>query len=64
VGIKWATYKKVTKDGKVLFDGKIYDYIYGYNPPIPDNVPHYDTSAPRVAGWPDPTNTTGWANVQ
>ena len=64
VGIKWATYKKVTKDGKVLQDGMIYDYIYGYNPPIPDDVPHHDTSAPRVAGWPDPTNTTGWANVE
>ncbi len=64
VGIKWSTYKKVTKDGKVLFDGKIYDYIYGYNPPIPEGVPHYDSSAPRVAGWPDPTNTTGWANVE
>ena len=62
VGIKWATYKKVTKDGKVLFDGKIYDYIYGYTPPVPDEVPHYDTNVPRVAGWSDPTNTTGWAN--
>ncbi len=64
VGIKWSTYKTVTKDGKVIQDGKIYDYIYGYNPPIPEDVPHYDTSAPRVAGWPDPTNTTGWANVE
>jgi len=64
VGIKWATYKKVTKDGKVLQDGMIYDYIYGYNPPIPDNLPHYDTNAPRVAGWADPTNTTGWATPQ
>jgi vancomycin resistance protein YoaR len=64
VGIKWATYKKVTnKDGKVLFDGKIYDYIYSYNPPIPEGIPHYDTSVPRVSGWPDPTNTTGWASV-
>ncbi len=63
VGIKWATYKKVTdEDGKVLFDGKIYDYIYGYTPPVPDNVPSYDTSVPRVSGWSDPTNTTGWAN--
>jgi vancomycin resistance protein YoaR len=65
VGIKWATYKKVTdKDGKVLFDGLLHEYIYGYNPPVPEDVPHYDTSAPRVAGWPDPTNTTGWANVE
>jgi vancomycin resistance protein YoaR len=62
VGIKWATYKRVTKDGEVLFDGLLHEYIYGYTPPIPDGVPHYDTSVPRVAGWSDPTNTTGWAN--
>ena len=61
VGIKWATYKKVTnKDGKVLSDGLIYDYIYAYNPPAPEGGPHYDTSVPRVSGWNDPTNTTGW----
>ncbi len=60
VGIKWATYKTVTKDGKVLFDGLIHDYIYAYNPPVPDGGPHYDTSIPRVSGWSDPTNTTGW----
>jgi vancomycin resistance protein YoaR len=60
-GIKWATYKKVTnEDGEVLFDGLIHDYIYSYNPPAPEGGPHYDTSAPRVAGWSDPTNTTGW----
>jgi hypothetical protein len=62
VGIKWATYKKVTKNGKVLFDGLLHDYIYSYNPPVPEGMPHYDTSAPRVSGWPDPTNTTGWAS--
>jgi vancomycin resistance protein YoaR len=60
VGIKWATYKTVTKDGKVIFDGLIHDYIYAYNPPVPDGGPHYDTSIPRVSGWKDPTNTTGW----
>jgi vancomycin resistance protein YoaR len=60
-GIKWATYKRVTnEDGKVIFDGLIHDYIYSYNPPVPDGGPHYDTSVPRVAGWKDPTNTTGW----
>jgi vancomycin resistance protein YoaR len=59
-GIKWATYKTVTnEDGKVIFDGLIHEYIYSYNPPIPDG-PHYDTSVPRVSGWKDPTNTTGW----
>jgi vancomycin resistance protein YoaR len=63
VGIKWATYKKVTdEDGKVLFNGLIHRYVYAYNPPVPEGLPHYDTSAPRVAGWPDPTNTTGWAS--
>jgi vancomycin resistance protein YoaR len=62
VGIKWATYKTVTKDGKVIFDGLIHDYIYAYNPPVPDEGPHYDTSIPRVSGWKDPTNTTGWAS--
>jgi vancomycin resistance protein YoaR len=62
-GIKWATYKKVTdKNGKVLFNGLIHTYIYSYNPPVPEGIPHYDTSAPRVAGWSDPTNTTGWAS--
>jgi vancomycin resistance protein YoaR len=61
VGIKWATYKTVTnKDGKVIFDGLIHDYIYSYNPPIPEGGPHYDTSIPRISGWKDPTNTTGW----
>jgi vancomycin resistance protein YoaR len=59
-GIKWATYKTVTKDGKVLFDGLLHTYIYSYNPPVPDGGPHYDTSIPRVSGWKDPTNTTGW----
>jgi vancomycin resistance protein YoaR len=61
-GIKWTTYKKVTKDGKVLRDGYLYSYRYSYNPPVPENAPHYKTTAPRVAGWPDPTNTTGWAS--
>jgi vancomycin resistance protein YoaR len=62
-GIKWATYKKVTRDGEVLFDGLIHDYVYSYNPPVDENLPHYDTSAPRVSGWNDPGNTTGWAEV-
>jgi vancomycin resistance protein YoaR len=60
-GIKWATYKTVTnEDGKVIFDGLIHEYVYSYNPPVPDEGPHYDTSIPRVSGWKDPTNTTGW----
>src|ERR687893_864051 len=62
-GIKWVTYKKVTEGGKVLQDGLIYDYVYSYNPPVDENLPHHDTSAPRVSGWNDPGNTTGWAEV-
>jgi len=61
-GIKWTTYKKVTEDGEVTRDGYLYSYRYSYNPPVPENAPHYKTSAPRVAGWSDPTNTTGWAS--
>ncbi len=64
-GIKWATYKTVkNEDGEVIQDGLLHDYIYGYNPPAPDGGPHYDTSAPRVAGWNDPTNTTGWNEIE
>ena len=62
-GIKWVTYKKVTEDGEVIRDGYLYEYTYSYNPPPPDDAPHYDTNAPRVSGWSDPGNTTGWAEV-
>ncbi len=62
-GIKWVTYKKVTQDGEVIRDGYLHEYTYSYNPPVPDDSPHYDTNAPRVAGWSDPGNTTGWAEV-
>jgi vancomycin resistance protein YoaR len=61
-GIKWTTYKKVTEDGEVIRDGFLYTYRYSYNPPVPENAPHYKTTTPRVAGWADPTNTTGWAD--
>ena len=61
-GIKWNTYKKVTdKNGKVIQDKLLYTYRYSWNPPVPENAPHYKTTAPRVGAWPDPTNTTGWA---
>lgn len=64
-GIKWATYKTVkSEDGEVLRDGLLHEYIYAYNPPSPEDGPHYETSAPRVSGWNDPTNTTGWAEVE
>jgi vancomycin resistance protein YoaR len=61
-GIRWDTYKKVTEDGKVTRDGLLYTYNYSFNPPVPEDAPHYKASAPRVGGWPDPTNTTGWAS--
>ena len=62
-GIKWNTYKKVTdKDGKVIQDRLLYSYRYSWNPPVPADAPHYKTTAPRVSGWSDPTNTTGWAS--
>ncbi|MDP9478222.1 MAG: VanW family protein [Actinomycetota bacterium] len=63
-GIKWATYKKVTKGNEVLFDGLLHQDVYSYNPPVPEGVPHYETSKPRVGGWPDPGNTTGWADAE
>ncbi|QIN84534.1 hypothetical protein GBA63_19210 [Rubrobacter tropicus] len=62
-GIRWDTYKKVTENGEVTYDDMIHTYTYSYNPPPPEDGPHYDTSAPRVAGWDDPGNTTGWAEV-
>ena len=62
-GIRWDTFKTVTEDGEVTQDGRIYTYTYSYNPPPPEDAPHYETSAPRVSGWSDPGNTTGWADV-
>ncbi|CAA9407827.1 MAG: Vancomycin B-type resistance protein VanW [uncultured Rubrobacteraceae bacterium] len=62
-GIRWDTYKTVTENGEVTFDDMIHTYTYSYNPPPPEDGPHYDTSAPRVSGWNDPGNTTGWAEV-
>lgn len=63
-GIKWNTYKKVTnEDGKVIRDGLLHTYTYSYNPAPPEGVPHYETSEPRISGWNDPGNTTGWAEV-
>lgn len=62
-GIRWDTYKKVTENGEVTYDGRLHTYTYSYNPPPPEDGPHYDTSAPRVSGWSDPGNTTGWAEV-
>ena len=63
-GIKWVTYKKVEQDGEVLYDGLIHEDLYSFNPPPPEGAPSYDTTAPRVGGWEDPNNTTGWADVE
>ncbi|MBA2512699.1 MAG: VanW family protein [Rubrobacteraceae bacterium] len=62
-GIRWDTYKKVTENGEVTFNERLHTYTYSYNPPPPEDGPHYDTTAPRVSGWSDPGNTTGWAEV-
>jgi vancomycin resistance protein YoaR len=62
-GIRWDTFKTVTENGEVTYDDMIHTYTYSYNPPTPEGGPHYETSAPRVAGWNDPGNTTGWAEV-
>ena len=63
-GIRWTTYKKVTgEDGNVLRNGFLHTYLYSYNPPVPEGIPHYETNTPRVSGWNDPGNTTGWAEV-
>jgi vancomycin resistance protein YoaR len=64
VGIKWVTYKTVKEDGKMIEDGVLHEDLYSYNPPAPEDAPSYETSEPRVAGWDDPNNTTGWADVR
>src|SRR5215203_4275778 len=63
-GIKWITYKKIIgSDGEVLFDDVMYEGTYSWNPPIPEALKH-ETNEPRVSGWLDPGNTTGWSEVQ
>jgi vancomycin resistance protein YoaR len=59
-GIEWATYKKVTdEDGNVLEDGLLFETVYSYNPPVPEEMKH-ETNEPRGSGWLDLTNTTNW----
>ncbi len=63
-GIKWITYKKIiAPDGEVLFDDVMYEGIYSWNPPIPEALKH-ETNDPRVSGWLDPGNTTGWSDLE
>ncbi|MGH3149090.1 MAG: VanW family protein, partial [Rubrobacter sp.] len=62
-GIRWVTYKKIYgPDGAVLFDDVMYEGLYSYNPPVPQELKH-ETNEVRVSGWIDPQNTTGWAEV-
>ena len=59
-GIEWATYKKVTdEDGNILEDGLLFETVYSYNPPVPEEMKH-ETNEPRGSGWLDLTNTTNW----
>ncbi len=46
----------------MLFDGVLYREVYIYNPPAPEGMPSYEVKVPRVDGWLDPTNVTGWAS--
>ena len=38
----------------MIRNGFLYTYNYSYNPPVPDDAPHYKTTAPRVSGWSTP----------
>jgi vancomycin resistance protein YoaR len=63
-GIKWITYKKIVgADGEVLFDDVMYEGTYSWNPPTPAALEH-ETNEPRVSGWLDPGNTTGWSEIE
>jgi len=65
-GIKWVTYKKViAADGEVLYDDLMYGgpSTYSWNPPTPAALDH-ETHEPRVSGWLDPGNTTGWSDLE
>ncbi len=58
-GIKWATYKTVKENGKVIEDGLLFETVYSYNPPTPPELKH-ETKEPRGSGWVDVSNTTNW----
>ncbi len=58
-GIKWATYKTVTDNGKTVEDGQWFETVYSYNPPTPPELKH-ETHEPRGSGWVDTSNTTNW----
>jgi vancomycin resistance protein YoaR len=49
LGIKWATYKKVTQDGEVIYDGLISTDLYSFPPP--ESVGDEGYNEVRVGGW-------------
>lgn len=49
VGIKWSTYKKVEKDGKVLRDGLLHEDLYSFPPP--ESVGDEGYNEVRTGGW-------------
>ncbi len=48
-GIKWATYKKVTQDGEVTYDGLLHEDLYSFPPP--ESVGDEGYNEVRVGGW-------------
>lgn len=47
VGIKWSTYKKVEKEGEVLYDGLLHEDLYSFPPPTEGD----GYNAVRTGGW-------------
>lgn len=48
-GIKWSTYKKVTKDGEVLREGLLHEDLYSFPPP--ESVGDEGYNEVRTGGW-------------
>lgn len=49
VGIKWSTYKKVEKNGKVLREGLLHEDLYSFPPP--ESIGDEGYNEVRVGGW-------------
>lgn len=49
LGIQWETYKKVTRDGEVIYDGLIHTDLYSFPPP--ESVGDEGYNEVRVGGW-------------
>jgi vancomycin resistance protein YoaR len=59
-GVTYDTYKTVTDDkGNTISDGLLYETTYSFQPPPPAGM-EVKVNTPRVGGWLDPNNTTGW----